>query len=73
MPADKTWFYDPLKNPSHKCLAHHQCEVNLVSWRLQLSEIYFTYDDTVNVMIIDGHTLPCYYADRFCKPSTKTP
>ena len=24
-------------------------------------------------MIIDGHTLPCYFADGFCEPTTKTP
>ena len=24
-------------------------------------------------MIIDGHTLLCYFADGFCKPTTKTP
>ena len=24
-------------------------------------------------MIIGGHTLPCYFADGFCKPTTKTP
>ena len=24
-------------------------------------------------MIIDGHALPCYFADGFCKPTTKTP
>ena len=24
-------------------------------------------------MVIDGHTLPCYFADGFCKPTTKTP
>ena len=24
-------------------------------------------------MIFDGHTLPCYFADGFCKPTTKTP
>ena len=24
-------------------------------------------------MIIDGHTSPCYFADGFCKPTTKTP
>ena len=23
-------------------------------------------------MIIDGRTLPCYFADGFCKPTTKT-
>ena len=58
MPADKTWINDPLRNPYHNFPAHHQFEVNLVSWRLALSEIELTYDDTQNVIIIDGHTLP---------------
>ena len=73
MPTDKNWIYDPTRNPYHNCPAHHQFEVNLVSWRLKISEEELTYDDTANVMIIDGHTLPCYFADGFCKPTTKTP
>ena len=73
MSADKNWIYDPTHNPYHNCPAHHQFEVNLVSWRLEISEVELTYDDTANVMIIDGHTLPCYFADGFCKPATKTP
>ena len=64
MPADKDWIYDPNKHPYHTCPAYHQFEVNLVSWRLEVSE---------NVMIIDEHILPCYFADGFCKPTTKTP
>ena len=67
LPADKNWIYDPTQNPHHNCPVHHQFEVNLVS---QL--VNFTYDDTANVMIIDGHTLPCFFADGFCKPTTKT-
>ena len=73
MPADKNWIYDPTQNPYHNCPAHHQFDVNLVSWRLEISEVELTYDDTSNDMIIDGHTLPCYFADGFCKPTTKTP
>ena len=73
MPADKNWIYDPTQNSYHNCPAHHQFEVNLVSWRLEISEVGLTYDDTANVMIIDGHTLPCYFADGFSKPTTKTP
>ena len=69
MPADKDWIYDRNKNPYHNCPAHRQYEVNLVSWRLEVSELELTE----NVMIIDGHTLPCYFADSFCKPTTKTP
>ena len=53
-------------------MANHQFEVNLVSWQLAISEVELPYDDTQNVMIIDGHTSPCYFADGFCKPTTKT-
>ena len=65
--------YDPNENAYHNCPAHHQFEVNLVSWRLEVSELELTYDATAKVMIINGHTLPCYFADGFCKPTTKTP
>ena len=73
MPAGKKWIYDPIQNPHHNCPSHHQFEVNLVSWRLEISEVELTYDDPANVMIIEGHTLPCYFADGFCNPTTKTP
>ena len=65
MPADKDWVYDPNKNPYHNCPAHHQSEVYLVSWRLEVSELELTYGNTENVILIDGHTLPCYFADGF--------
>ena len=73
MSADKTWIYDPKNNPFHNCPAHNQLEVNLLSWRLSVSEVELTYDDTENLMVTDGHALPCYFADGFCKPTTKTP
>ena len=73
MPADQNWIYDPTRNLYHNCPAHHQFEVNLVSWPLEISEVELTYDDTINAMTIDGHTLPCYFVDGFCKPTTKTP
>ena len=73
MPADKNWINDPTQNPYHNCPAHHQFEVNLVSWRLEISKVEHTYDDTSNDMIKDGQTLPCYFADGFCKRTTKTP
>ena len=72
MPADKNWIYDSNKNPYQNCPPYQQFEVNLVSGRLEISEIEPKYDDTENVMIIDGHTLSFYFADRFCKPTTKT-
>ena len=71
MSADKTWIYDSKSNPFHNCPAQNQFEVNLVSWRLSVSEVEFTNDDTENLMVIDGHALPWYFADGFCKPTTK--
>ena len=71
MPADKNWIYDPTQNPYHNCPAHHQFEVNLVSWRLEISERELTYDDTSNDMIIDGHTLPAILQMVFVNPQQK--
>ena len=39
LPADKDCLYDPSKNPYHNCPTDHQFEVNLVSWRLEVSEM----------------------------------
>ena len=73
MPADRDWIYDPSSSPYHNCPSHHLFEVNLVSWRSEVSEMDLTYDDTENVMIVDGHYLPCCFADGFCKPTTEAP
>ena len=43
MHADKGWIYDPTRNPYHNCPALLQFEVNLVNWRLGISEIELTY------------------------------
>ena len=58
--------------PYHNCPVHHKFEVKLVSWRLEVSELELTYDDTENVMITDGHTLLCFFAEGFCKQTAKT-
>ena len=49
IPTDKIWLHDPKRNPIHKCPGHHQFEVNLVSWRLAISQLELAYDDTENV------------------------
>ena len=51
-------FYDPLKYPHHNCSAHQQFEANLVTWRLAVSEVELTNDDTTDGKIIGGHRLP---------------
>ena len=50
MPA--AWIYDPKNNPSHNCPAHHKFEVNLLSWRLSVSEVELT-NDTENLMVLN--------------------
>ena len=71
MPVDKNWIYDPLKNPLHNCPTHRRFEVNLRSWRLSVSEVELTYEETENIMVTDGHTLPCYFAGGFANPLLK--
>ena len=53
MPGDKLWIYVPKNNPFQNCPAHNQ--VNLLSWRVSVSEVELTYDDTKNLMVMDGH------------------
>ena len=50
MPADNHWIYHPTRNPYYNFSAHHQFEVNLVSWRLEISGKQLTFDDTENVL-----------------------
>ena len=73
MPEDKTLIYEQKTNHFHNCPAHNQFEVNLLSWRFSVSKVEPTYDDTENLIVIDGHAVPCYFADGLCKPTTKTP
>ena len=54
LPAEKNWIYDPTQNPYHNCPAHHQFKVNLVSWRLEVSEVELTYDDMPHPSRCDG-------------------
>ena len=71
IPVDKKWINDPLKISYHNCRAHHQFEVNLLCWRIDISETELTYDNTENAMNIEKHNLPCFFADGFCKSITK--
>ena len=50
MPADKTSIFDTKNNPFHRCPAPHHFEVNLLGWRLSVSEVELTNDDTENLM-----------------------
>ena len=72
MPADKIWIYDPKNNPFSIFPAYHQFQENLRSWRLSVSEVELTFDDTETLMTIDGRALSCYFADGFCEHTTKT-
>ena len=71
MTTDEEWLNDHVKHPHQNCLAHHQFEQKLFSsGDFAASEKELIYDETENVVFIDGYTLPFYIADGFCKPST---
>ena len=40
------------------------------SWKLRIVNTIIDYDEKNNRLIHDGHILPCYHSDRFCKPTT---
>ena len=73
LPANKEWLSDSLNTPPQNCPSNHQFADNLIRWRLSIFELELTNDDTENVVSIDGQILPCYFADGFCKPTTKSP
>ena len=70
MPADINWIYDFTQNLYHTCPAHHLFEVNLVSWRLEISEVELTYDDTSDDLIIEIH-YPAILQMVFANPQRK--
>ena len=70
-PADEDWIYDQTRNPYHNCPAHHQFEVNLVSWRFVVSEIELTYDDTGDVMIKTDKIYPAVLPIDFANQKLK--
>ena len=71
-PADRERIHDTSKKPSHICPDHHQIELNLISWRLSVSEVALSYGDTEKVMILEKHNLPWYFPDFLAKLTTKT-
>ena len=47
--------------------------LNEDSWSLTIQEITLDFDDKLEKLILEGHTLPCLYSDGFCKPTLKYP
>ena len=57
MPADEDWIPDPTRNALHNCPAHYRSAF-LLSWRLTVSELELSHDDTANVKNIAVIFLP---------------
>ena len=45
--------------------------MNLLSWRLSVSEVELTYDDTEILIVINSHALPCFLLTGFVNSVSK--
>ena len=67
------WIVNFTKNSYSGCRSDREHLINRQSWKLRIVNTMIDYDDKNNQLIHDGHILPCYHSDGFCKPTTKTP
>ena len=67
------WIVNVTQNTYSRCRADREHLITRQSWKLRIVNTAIDYDDKNNQLIHDGHVLPCYHSDGFCKPTTKTP
>ena len=67
------WIVNVTQNTYSRCRADREHLITRQSWKLRFVNTAIGYDDKNNQLLHDGHVLPCYHSDGFCKPTTKTP
>ena len=67
------WIVNVTQNTYFRCRADREHLITRQNWKLRIVNTAIDYDDKNNQLIHDGHVLPCYLSDGFCKPTTKTP
>ena len=67
------WIVNVTQNTYSRCRSDREHLITRQSWKLRIVNTAIDYDDKNNQLIHDGHILPCYHSDGFCKPTTKTP
>ena len=67
------WIVNFTQNTYSRCRSDREHLITRQSWKLRIVNTAIDYDDKNNQLIHDGHILPCYHSDGFCKPTTKTP
>ena len=60
-------------NSKSRCKDDQQNLIDKDSWPIIVEKISLDYDDKVDKLLLDGHTLPCLHSDGFCKPTLKHP
>ena len=68
-----SWILYFTDNKYSRCPSDREHLITRKSWKLRIDNVETTYDDKNNQMIHEGHILPCYHSDGFCKPTTRTP
>ena len=67
------WIVNVTQNTYSRCRSDREHLITRQSWKIRIVNTAIDYDDKNNQLIHDGHILPCYHSDGFCKPTTKTP
>ena len=67
------WIVSVTQNTYSRCRSDREHLITRQSWKLRIVNTAIDFDDKNNQLIHDGHILPCYHSDGFCKPKTKTP
>ena len=73
LPKILDWIVNFTKNSYSRCRSDREHLITRRSWKLRIVNTIIDYDDRNNQLNHDGHILPCYHSDGFCKPTTKTP
>ena len=67
------WIANFTEKAYSRCSSDREHLITRQSWKLRIVITIIDYDDKNHQLIHDGHILPCYHSDGFCKPTTKTP
>ena len=61
------------QNSKSRCKDDQEYLFDKISWSLIFAEMSLDYDDTLDKLILERHTLQCWQSNAFCKPALKHP
>ena len=72
-PTEKHWITGPEKNSKSRCSEYQDYLIDHDNWSIIFEEISLDYDDEMNSIILEGHSIPCLHSDGCCQPALNHP